>query len=167
MTAALPHRIRERLRICAAADYFYRNPVSGHFVEFALNTIPFVRGAGASASLRAAKEILRQGHPVLIFPEGTRTPDGRMARFKKGAGILALETAVAVVPAGLIGTYEAWPKARKLPRPNSALGVRFGRPLRPRPDDTPEALVARAEASVRQLAGAPPGEPDFVVGLRY
>jgi 1-acyl-sn-glycerol-3-phosphate acyltransferase len=73
----------------------------------------------------------------MLFPEGTRSPDGRLYRGKTGVARIALEAGVPVVPIGVIGTFELWPYTRKIPRSGSVT-IRFGEPLRfDRYHDTP------------------------------
>jgi 1-acyl-sn-glycerol-3-phosphate acyltransferase len=71
---------------------------------------------------------LRDGQLVGIFPEGTRSPDGRLYRGKTGVARMALEARVPVIPVGLVGTYEAMPYDRKMPKPGR-VEIRFGKPL--------------------------------------
>jgi 1-acyl-sn-glycerol-3-phosphate acyltransferase len=99
----------------------------------------FFRGAGvipvrreggdaAEAALQAGVEQLRQGLAVGIYPEGTRSPDGRLYRGKTGVARMALRGECPIVPVALIGTFECQPPGKKLPRIRR-VGVRFGRPL--------------------------------------
>src|SRR5439155_16981412 len=70
----------------------------------------------------------RQGNLVGIFPEGTRSPDGRLHRGKTGVARMALEARVPVIPVACVGTFEAWPYDRKFPR-RGRTEIRFGKPL--------------------------------------
>ncbi|HEY7736471.1 MAG TPA: lysophospholipid acyltransferase family protein [Candidatus Limnocylindrales bacterium] len=79
---------------------------------------------------RQAKRILDEGHLLFIFPEGTRSPDGRLQRAADGAAALALRTDAVIVPIGVIGADRVWPRGRKLPRPGGRVIVRVGRPFR-------------------------------------
>ena len=92
--------------------------------------IPIRRGGGsaAEAALETAVEALREGKLIGIFPEGTRSPDGRLYRGKTGVARMALETGVPVIPVGITGTFAAMPYNRKVPRPHRVV-VRFGAPL--------------------------------------
>lgn len=86
------------------------------------------REAPARASLGRSIEALAAGQVLAVFPEGTRSRDGRLHEFKKGILKLLKETGATAVPTGIIGTFEAWPRHRKLPRPHRVL-VRYGPPL--------------------------------------
>jgi 1-acyl-sn-glycerol-3-phosphate acyltransferase len=90
-----------------------------------------VRREGGSASLAALQagiDALRAGELVGIFPEGTRSPDGRLYRGKTGVARMALEARVPIVPVAIQGTYEAWPYHRKLPKPGRVTII-IGTPL--------------------------------------
>ena len=94
------------------------------------NMIPVRRGGGSAseAALAAGVQGLREGKLIGIFPEGTRSPDGRLYRGKTGVARMALEARVPVVPAGIVGTLKAMPYDRKIPRP-AHVEIRFGKPL--------------------------------------
>jgi long-chain acyl-CoA synthetase len=117
-----------RLHVVAARDYFFDTPWKGGFFAELLNAIPFDRGADFQGSLEACRVALRAGDPLLIFPEGTRSPDGRLQEFKPGVGVLALGLSVPVVPTRIDGTHEALPKGATLPRPGR-VRVTFGEPF--------------------------------------
>ncbi|EIV90669.1 1-acyl-sn-glycerol-3-phosphate acyltransferase [Frankia sp. QA3] len=82
----------------------------------------------ATAALQAGAGVLSRGGLLAIFPEGTRSPDGRLYRGKHGVARLALETGVPVIPVGLIGTFQVLPMDRRLPRAGQ-VQIRFGTPL--------------------------------------
>ncbi len=88
----------------------------------------------ADANLVQALQIgalgLRNGKVLLVFPEGTRTIDGRLGEFKKGSAILACELGVPVVPVGLKGAFEAWPRGGSFRR--HRVDVTFGEPIDPK-----------------------------------
>ena len=86
-------------------------------------------GMGASG-LKETLRRLRNGGVVILFPEGTRSPDGRLQELKSGIAVLAVRGRVPILPAGVAGTFEAWPRNRKLPHPHP-VRVEFGPPIRP------------------------------------
>ena len=86
------------------------------------------RAAPARATFGESIKILDAGLVMAVFPEGTRTRDGRLQEFKKGLLKLLDKTGAIVVPTGIIGAFEAWPRHRKLPRPRRCR-VRFGTPM--------------------------------------
>lgn len=85
-------------------------------------------GRHAVKSLNAAAERIAEGSSVILFPEGTRSPDGRQRSFKTGAIMLAIKAGVDVVPVGFNGTYQALPKGKLLPQSGDVV-LRIGTPL--------------------------------------
>jgi 1-acyl-sn-glycerol-3-phosphate acyltransferase len=85
-----------------------------------------LRAVGSSVT--AAVEAVRSGRLIGIFPEGTRSPDGRLHRGKTGVARVAFESGAPVIPAGIIGTDRAFPRGAKLPRPRS-VRIAFGPPI--------------------------------------
>lgn len=124
---ALGERAR-RVRVVAARDYFFDTPWKAGFFERLLNAIPFDRHGNWESGLENCREALVAGHSLLIFPEGTRSPTGRLQEFKAGVGRLASEAGVPIVPTRIDGTHASLPKGRTLPR-RGRVRVRFGRPL--------------------------------------
>lgn len=110
------------------AEYFEKWHMRWFFKGASM--IPIRRGGGSAseAALDTAVTALREGKLIGIFPEGTRSPDGRLYRGKSGVARMALEAGVPVVPVGITGTFEAMPYNRKVPRPHPVV-VRFGAPL--------------------------------------
>ena len=116
--AALTHRHRERAFPIAAGDVFFQSTVTSTFSAIMLNALPMWRkncGPHALADLR--RKLQEERAIFIIFPEGGRSRNGSMMPFKHGLGMLVAETNVPVVPCGLVGTFQALPPHRKLPRP--------------------------------------------------
>ena len=89
---------------------------------------------------------------MVIFPEGTRSPDGQLGGFKSGTARLAMSAGVPIVPIGLRGAYSAMPRGRGWPVPGRRpVSVRFGAPLRLRPDENAKQLTDRIRLSVSRL----------------
>jgi len=114
---ALPGRIRRRLVVAAARDYFYRTRVRGGLVSLSLATIPFDREEGSRESLAECARVLRNGWSVLLFPEGTRSPTGVLGRVRRGAAVLALDTQTQVLPLYIHGLSDVMPKGSRVPLP--------------------------------------------------
>lgn len=97
----------------------------------ALGMIPIDRRGGdqAKAALGAARAVLQRGELFGIYPEGTRSRDGRLYRGHTGAARLALETGAPIVPVGLVGTREIQPPGQPYPTPFRRAVVRFGEPI--------------------------------------
>jgi 1-acyl-sn-glycerol-3-phosphate acyltransferase len=121
----VPHR---QVVFLGKAEYF-RSWKTRWFFKGA-GVIPIQRGGPDSATaLQGAVGALKEGKLVGIFPEGTRSPDGRMYRGRTGVARIALASRVPVIPAALIGTFEAMPAGAKFPK-RHPVEVRFGPPLR-------------------------------------
>ena len=116
--AALPPRHRERAFPIAAGDVFFQSNVTSTFSAIMLNALPMWRKNCGPHALGDLRRKLREEKAIfIIFPEGGRTRNGSMMPFKHGLGMLVAETNVPVVPCGLVGTFQALPPHRKLPRP--------------------------------------------------
>lgn len=148
---ALSDRVRERTVVAAAADYWYDRPVLGNLVGIWLNTFPFSRTGGAQAVLHNASQLLKSGWNLLMYPEGSRSPDGSLQEFKPGVGHLATETRSPVIPIHVRGTHRVMPRGARLPRP-APVRIRIGKPLHPGRDEGSRAFAARVEGAIRELA---------------
>lgn len=115
-----------------------------------LNAIAIDRDRGL-AGLKETLKRLKQDEVVLLFPEGTRSPDGEMAPLKPGFLALARRGRVPLVPVALDGAWQSWPRWQKLPRP-SVIQIEFGRPIGPEEIEglSDEALLAVVEARMRE-----------------
>jgi long-chain acyl-CoA synthetase len=113
----------------AAQDYFFdKSPLRRAFFENLTNLRAIDRKSGLRASERQAAEILAEGRTMLVFPEGTRSPDGEIHDFKPLLGHLALTYEVDILPVYVSGTREAMPKGQRLPSSRD-LTARIGPPL--------------------------------------
>lgn len=142
---AVPHR---RVTFLAKSEYFTGGGLLG------LPRRAFFRGMGAvpidrgerkdsQAALDTALQVLARGWAFGVYPEGTRSRDGRLYRGRAGIGWLALEAGVPVVPVGLTGTDRVQPVGARFPRVHR-VRVRFGEPIRP------EAYAGGAPAQARR-----------------
>ena len=129
LLAAVP--ARRRPAVAAAADYWFRGGVRPGICRALCAAFPVRRSGGGSADLAAAARLLAAGRDVIIFPEGTRSRDGRTGDFHRGAARLAAAAGVPLVPAGLSGTGTVLPPGGSARRPRRArVIVRFGAPVR-------------------------------------
>ncbi len=120
-------RLDRPVNYLAKSDLF-RNRWFGWFLRYVLNAYPVRQGRG---DVRAVKETilrLQEGHLMNIFPEGARTPDGEIAPLKEGVALIVERARVPVVPAVIVGAFEAWPIHRRFPR-RGRVRVQFGPPL--------------------------------------
>ncbi len=115
--------------------------------------IPIDRRGGKAAlrSLLAAAERVKAGRSLVIFPEGTRSPDGRLRRFKPGAFILAKRTGAPVVPVAIIGSHRVLPKGSLRIRAGRKVVVRIGVPLSPEDYPDKEGLASAVWQAVASL----------------
>ncbi len=93
-----------------------------------LNVIPVDQKNADRSALMGAIRVVRHGGAVLIFPEGTRSADGELQTARPGLGMIAAKTGAPVVPVHLSGTYAAFPKGSKFPKPTT-VEVRIGRAI--------------------------------------
>ncbi|OUC97249.1 lysophospholipid acyltransferase family protein [Streptosporangium minutum] len=116
------------------SDYFTGRGLKGALSRAffsGVGTVPIDRSGGKASegALRTGKRILGEGQVLAIYPEGTRSPDGRLYKGKTGVARLALESRAPVVPWAMVNTFEMMPPGRPLPKLGIRPGVRFGKPL--------------------------------------
>jgi len=128
----------------ARASLFRFKPF-GWFIR-AFSAIPLEREKGGREALRAATGELKAGRCVLMFPEGTRTRNGALGRFRGGFVFLARRTGAAVVPVAIEGAHDVWPSGRPLPRWSGWIAVKVGAAV---PAD--ELLAEGDEAAIERI----------------
>jgi len=115
------------------------------------HAVPLARGAGDLSAMRLAVDLLREGRGLVLFPEGTRTPDGEVGEFKPGFATVAARARVPVVPAAVDGGFEVWPRWQRVPRPGRVC-VAYGEPLEPPQSNKASCVAAAAEVRRRVVA---------------
>jgi 1-acyl-sn-glycerol-3-phosphate acyltransferase len=105
-----------------ARHTLYSNPAA-RWIFPRLNVTPIDQDRASMAGLKTAIRILKQGHRVLIFPEGGRSPDGKIQPAAGGAGLVVAKARVPVIPIRLFGAYEALPLGAGMPRFTTATAV--------------------------------------------
>lgn len=166
--------IRKRqLAYLARAGLFKFKPLGWMLSSF--NSIPVSESGGDVAAMRTVIALLEAGNAVLVFPEGSRSPDGAMKDFKRGAALIIRKSRCPVVPVAVEGCFEAWPRRRALPVPFvHRVAAIYGHPIPHEelaalgPDEALDrlrseviALHAELEARLRPSSdrnGAPSGE---------
>jgi 1-acyl-sn-glycerol-3-phosphate acyltransferase len=129
----LPLVVRRRITFLAKSEYFTGTGLKGWFSRWfftAAGQVPIDRtdADAAQAALNTAQRLLGQGKLLGMYPEGTRSPDGRLYKGKTGLGRLALETGVPVIPVAMIGTDVVNPPGSTMLR-FGRVTVRFGKPM--------------------------------------
>lgn len=129
----MPVMVKRRIRFLGKMEYFTGRGVKGKLIA------AFFRGIGAIPVDRSGKEaaqaaldtglgVLNGGELLGIYPEGTRSHDGRLYKGKVGVAAMALKSGAPVIPCAMIGTFEAQPTGKLLPR-LVPITIRFGEPL--------------------------------------
>ncbi|MBB5869439.1 1-acyl-sn-glycerol-3-phosphate acyltransferase [Allocatelliglobosispora scoriae] len=129
----MPLMVRRRVTFVAKAEYFTGKGIKGWLTKlFFVGTgcIPVDRSGGraAQAALDTQLRVLRQGEVAGIYPEGTRSPDGRLYRGKTGVARLALESGAVVIPVAMLNADEVQPPGKLIPK-IMRVKIRFGTPL--------------------------------------
>ena len=129
----MPLMVSRKVTFLAKSDYFTGRGIKGLFTKMffaGAGQVPVDRSGGraSEAALYTALRILNQGNLLGIYPEGTRSGDGRLYRGRTGVARMALEAGVPVIPVAMIGTYEIQPPGKVKPRVRR-VGMRFGAPL--------------------------------------
>jgi len=110
-----------------ARDTLFRYPGMGWLLK-QWNSVPVDRDGGGAAGLKAILDRLLAGGAIILFPEGTRTRDGKLQPARSGIGLTVIKSTAGVVPARVFGTYEAYGRHTKIPRPHR-VAVKYGRPM--------------------------------------
>ncbi|HEU4771180.1 MAG TPA: lysophospholipid acyltransferase family protein [Candidatus Udaeobacter sp.] len=158
LLAALPLRKLHRAFPAAASDYFFQSIPRVWVAAILVNALPFARRARVRQSLSLCRELLAHaGSILIIFPEGTRSTTGEVGEFKSGIGALVAGRDVAVAPCFIDGSFQAWPKGKRFPRPRKIrLVVGTPRNYRDRGTDKIEigAIAAELRHAVSELRPA-------------
>jgi 1-acyl-sn-glycerol-3-phosphate acyltransferase len=156
----LPLAVSRRVTFVAKAEYF-DSWKTAWFLR-AVGMIPLKREGGSASerALIAAREVLQRGRVLGIYPEGTRSPDGRLYKGHTGVARLALQCAAPVLPVAQLGTAEIQPIGARLIKPFKPVMVRIGKPLRSEDDGedmrrfTDEIMAAIANLSGQKTVPA-------------
>ena len=129
----LPLALSRRITFPAKMEYFTGSGIKGRLTRWffkGVGQIPIDRSGGraSEAALQSGLRVLRKGDLFGIYPEGTRSPDGRLYKGKTGIARMALEAGCPVIPVAMIGTDKAQPTGQKVPN-IMRIGIRIGKPL--------------------------------------
>ena len=111
-----------------ARESLFRFPGIGALLR-SWNSVPVDRDGGGAAGLKAILDRLLAGGGIILFPEGTRTKDGRLLPARSGIGLVVIKSQAPVIPVRIFGTFEAYGRHVKIPRP-VRVAVKYGRPMR-------------------------------------
>jgi 1-acyl-sn-glycerol-3-phosphate acyltransferase len=166
---ALPGRWRRRTGVAAAVDYFYRRRRNALSASLAFGTVPLDRRGGAGVGQGQTghlDRLINDGGSLLVFPEGTRSRDGRVGRLRSGAALLAAKHHLPIVPIHLSGTRQAMPHGhrwmvskRGLPGPRHLIEIHFGSPIVPRAHERPSQVMERVRLFLAECGAETEGEP--------
>jgi 1-acyl-sn-glycerol-3-phosphate acyltransferase len=155
--------VPRHLAFWAKSDYFEGKGIRGWFsrnLMHGLGAIPVERKGGRAAleAFDGAIPVLKGGDAVVVYPEGTRSPDGRLYRGRTGAARLAVAAGVPIVPVGTLGTDKVQPIGRLYPKfSRGTVTVKFGKPINTigHPDDRSSlrALTDHVMSEIQKLTG--------------
>ncbi len=110
-----------------ARKSLFRYPGLGWILR-TVNAVPVDRDGGGAAGLKAIMDRLHDGGAIILFPEGTRTQNGELQPARSGVGLTVIKSDAPVVPVRVFGTYQAWGKGVRFPKPHR-VAVKYGRPM--------------------------------------
>lgn len=134
-----------------ARDTLFKNPVFKQLIS-RLNAFPVRRGTADVGAIKECLRRLKQGQVLVVFPEGTRSPDGRIRPFLAGFGAVAKKAGVPIVPTLVDGMSQSWPRHQKFPRPGNVI-VQYGPPITPAEyaDLSVEALMSQIQTRLETM----------------
>lgn len=111
-----------------ARESLFRFPVIG-WVLHNWNSVPVDREGGGARGLKAILDRLLKGGAIILFPEGTRSRDGKLQPARSGIGLTVIKSTAPVVPVRVFGTFDAFGRHMRLPRPFHRVSVKYGKPM--------------------------------------
>jgi 1-acyl-sn-glycerol-3-phosphate acyltransferase len=116
-----------------------------------VETIPVDRDSGDIGAIKRVLQALKENRAVVLFPEGTRSPDGHLQKAKAGVGFMACKTGAPVVPCRVYGSFAAFGKGDKFPHFGTSVTIVFGPPIPAGDYDDPTAGKARYEVAAQRI----------------
>jgi 1-acyl-sn-glycerol-3-phosphate acyltransferase len=148
---SLPRRLGNRIATGAAADYFFDSRLRNAYIKVFFNGFPIYRGSIRDRRSLAG-DLVDAGVPIMVFPEGTRSPTGAMRRFSVGTAALASSRKIPMLPVAIVGAFEAMPRGRNWPKPGRPpVHAVFGSPMYAEPGETPPQFAARVRGAIREM----------------
>jgi 1-acyl-sn-glycerol-3-phosphate acyltransferase len=155
--------VPRHLAFWAKEEYFQGKTLGGKITKFVMNGLGAIRveragGRAALAAFDGAIPVLKAGDLVVVYPEGTRSPDGKLYRGRTGVARLALGAGVPIIPVGMLGTDKVQPIGQRLPKLGTGpVTIRFGKPIdvtgRPNDRTSLRALTDEVMAEIQKLTG--------------
>lgn len=140
-------QLRRPLNYIAKSELFENGGAA--WILRAVNAFPVRQGAGDVGAVKETIRRLQEGHLLNIYPEGSRTPDGEIAALQNGVALIIRRARVPVVPAVIVGSYEAWPIHRKVFQP-WPVRVRYGPPM-DLAGMQPEEIITTVDRTLREM----------------
>ena len=113
--SSMPGRLSKFVATGAAGDFFFDNWVKSVSMSLFMNAFAIDRGKGGKGKRGMSAQLLSEGVPLLLFPEGTRSRTGAMGPFLPGVASLCISRGVPALPVALVGAYDAWPSRQRHP----------------------------------------------------
>jgi 1-acyl-sn-glycerol-3-phosphate acyltransferase len=147
----LPWHLARRISTASAADFWFKSSVRSLPARILMNTFPIERGE-TNRYKGLASQLLSDNVPIMIMPEGGRSRTGAMKDFKPGAAALSIKYNTQIVPAAVVGSFEAWSPNKKIWRKGRpAVYINFGTPILPKSKENVEQLNARLKRTITKL----------------
>jgi 1-acyl-sn-glycerol-3-phosphate acyltransferase len=141
-------KLHRPLNYIAKSELFHRR--FGRWLLRSLNAFPVRLGKGDVGAVRETIRRLQQGHIINLYPEGRRTPDGSIQPLQKGVALIIKRANVPVVPAAIIGAYEAWPIHRRFPR-RAPVRIRLGAAMDLASLQSEDQIIAAIDRELRRM----------------
>jgi 1-acyl-sn-glycerol-3-phosphate acyltransferase len=149
--SSLPPKWRDRVAVGAAADYFFDAWWKSVSTAFVYNAFPIDRSK-RGAAISTARRLIEEGWSLVVFPEGTRSRDGWMQRFRHGSARLCIETQIPAVPIGIRGASAAYPTGNRWIRAGRLpVSIRFGEAIVPEEGEDHRGFSRRMTQGVARL----------------
>lgn len=146
--ATLPRKFGAKVAVGAATDNFFRSWLRSKPARCLVNTYPIDRD-NSHRHNGVSRRLVHEGVPILVFPEGTRTRDGKLGRFHEGLAHIAIEEGAQILPVVIQGAREAWPADHKLWRSGRPhISVTYLPLITTKPNETAAILTKRVKAAI-------------------
>lgn len=156
-------RLDRSLNYIAKSELF-EGRIGGWLLRKVFNAFPVRQGAGDVGAVKETIQRLQEGHVLNIYPEGARTGDGEIGAMQRGVALIIRRARVPVVPAVIIGSFEAWPKFKRVFRP-WPVRLRYGPPMLLH-ELHPDAIIDTIDRTLRDMLGKLNGREASARGIQ-